>query len=183
MHVGMSYKTMLLQPFLELAEDWKIKAVLSIIIAAGLEIIKRALGLYGELFATEPVLILFLITLIVFDLFAGTYRSVLNGSNFSFKRFARGATLKMLEYLGVCYVLIGMSNAFDELPVVGPIIEELGNFGLLWACWTEGVSIIENITGSKRVLSKIARLIKRFKPEAEIADLLDEEVSEKQIAA
>lgn len=152
------WKLLLVNPLLGLAADWQVKAFLSVVIAAGMEIGKRLLGLYGELLAAEPMLVLLLVTLMVSDLTAGVFRAVRRKEALTSIAFRR-TTWKVIEYAFIIGPCVAIGNAFGDQPIYGPIIGEFGTAALLWGCLTEWFSIVENITGSAARAKKIFKRI------------------------
>lgn len=159
-------------PLAGLLEGWQLKLPLAAGLGIAMEALRRIGALYAELLSAPTALVAACVLLLLLDMVTGMAAAVRRGERIA-SRALRRTSWKVIEYAAVGLVGVTLSNAFSEGPFA-LLTAGLGDASLLYIALTEGLSVLENVTGSR---SAALALLQRLRAvwarggDVDIADL------------
>ncbi|MCA0270242.1 MAG: phage holin family protein [Bacteroidetes bacterium] len=161
-----------------MAEAWPQKVATASLGAGLIQLAEYVAGLYGRLFEADPLLVLLCFTLLLVDAITGVAAAIKRGEKVSSRAFRRTGW-KVLEYTALGAAMVMIANAFSHT-WAHYVTDGLDEAALLYIAFTEALSIVENVTGSRAAAMRVIRKIVRIRDEGPDGVLTVEEIVTKK---
>lgn len=116
-------------------------------------------SLLGDIFTTDPALILLLFLAVAADFVTGVVASKRRKIKVS-SIGMRQTLVKTIEYGVVLLFLTGIANVYGSDGWVGSVVQQFDRFGYFFFTWIEVVSIAENLGDEEGSIKKLFNKLK-----------------------